>query len=111
MTVFLAGDVDLLFDLLVFLSGGQRETGRVGIDLVLPSDAMVCREFDFTLDVSLGGCLCGVAPVRRRKEAEGDRDSGVKVQVDDSSVREAHFSNAFRGTKGRQEGISCFCGG
>lgn len=38
----------------------------------------------------------GVAPVRRREEAEGDRDTGVEVQIDSCSVREKLFSNAFR---------------
>jgi len=45
--------------------------------------------------MGLSSCFNGVAPVRRREDAEGDRDSGVKVQVDDLSGRE-HFSNAFR---------------
>jgi hypothetical protein len=64
--------------------------------LIFPSDALL-GEVDLSLDVSLGcGCCFGVAPVRRREEAEGDRDSGVKVQIDDLSVRENLFSNAFR---------------
>jgi hypothetical protein len=45
--------------------------------------------------VGLSGGLDCVAPIRRREDAEGNRDSGVKVQVDDLSGRE-HFSNAFR---------------
>jgi hypothetical protein len=45
--------------------------------------------------VSLGGGLDGPAPVGRREEAEGDRNAGVKVQIDDLSGREL-FSNAFR---------------
>lgn len=45
--------------------------------------------------MGLGGCCYVVAPVRRWEDAEGDRDSGVKVQVDDLSGREL-FSNAFR---------------
>jgi hypothetical protein len=47
--------------------------------------------------VSLGGCFGGVAPVRRREDAERDRNSGVKVQIDDFSGQEIVFSNAFRG--------------
>jgi hypothetical protein len=34
----------------------------------------------------LGGLFNGVVPVRRREDAEGDRDAGVKVQVDDLEV-------------------------
>ena len=32
--------------------------------------------------MSRGGCLCGVAPVRRREKANRNRDAGVKVQID-----------------------------
>lgn len=34
-------------------------------------------------------------PIRRRKDAERDRNAGVKVQIDELLVREL-FSNAFR---------------
>lgn len=81
-TVSILGDVDLLLNLIGAYSWG-REAGREGRVVFLPSDAVLSWKLDFALDVSLGGCLFGVAPVRRRKEAEGDRDSGVKVQVDD----------------------------
>ncbi|KAB8296403.1 hypothetical protein EYC80_009147 [Monilinia laxa] len=39
-----------------------------------------------------------VASIRRREDAEGDRYSCVKVQVDDLSMRE-HFSNTFQRTE------------
>jgi hypothetical protein len=78
---------DLLLGV-VLLSG----VGDEGV-VIVPSGA-VLREFDLTLDVSSGG-FDGVVPVRRREDAEGDRDSGVKVQIECLSERE-HFSNAFR---------------
>lgn len=48
--------------------------------------------------MGLSGFFYFVAPIRRREDAEGNRDSGVKVQVDDLSGRE-RFSNAFRLTE------------
>jgi len=65
--------------------------------LFLLSGALLSWQIEFSLDVSFGGSLGGVAPVRRREETERDRNSSVKVQIDDFSVREAFFSNAFRG--------------
>ena len=46
-------------------------------------------------DVRGGG---DVALIRRREDAEGDRDAGVKVQVVDRWMRE-HFSNTFQRTE------------
>lgn len=70
--------------------GGERRV------LTFPSDARwALRKLDLTLDVSLGGGLRIVAPVRRWENAERDRDASVKVQIDDLSGREL-FSNAFR---------------
>lgn len=57
--------------------------------------------------MSLGGLNVldsDVASIRRREDAEGDRYSCVKVQVDDLSMRE-HFSNTFqRAERISQEG-------
>lgn len=90
MVFLFTTDVDLFLVLLTRREvGGERRVS-------FPSDALLTlRKVDFTLDVSLGGCLGIVAPVRRWEDAEGDRDAGVKVQVDDLSGREL-FSNAFR---------------
>jgi len=56
--------------------------GRV---MILPSDALLTlRESELLLVFCLGEgflVLLGVAPIRRREDAEGDRDSGVKVQI------------------------------
>ena len=83
-------------------AGAWREVGGEGRLLVLsfPSDALLLVwKVDLTLDVSRLGLLDGVVPVRRREDAEGDRDAGVKVQVDDLQVLENDFSNAFRLTE------------
>jgi hypothetical protein len=49
--------------------------GRVAI---FPSDALLVK---FCLYLCDGSLLCYVVSVRRREDAEGDRNSGVKVQV------------------------------
>jgi len=89
-TIFFPGDVDFFLPLVVARSpGGKRRI------LTFPSDALLSlRKVNLSLDVSLGDCL-GVVPVRRREDADWNRYSGVKVQVDECSVREL-FSNAFR---------------
>jgi hypothetical protein len=88
ISVFLTSDVNLF--LAEFFAGAWREVGGEGRLLIVsfPSDALLfVWEIDFTLDVSrLGGLFNGVVPVRRREDAEGDRDAGVKVQVDDLEV-------------------------
>jgi hypothetical protein len=58
---------------------------------------LIAWQMDFSLYVSFGSGRGGVVPVRRGEEADRNRNSGVKVQVDDSSMQlEKHFSNAFR---------------
>lgn len=85
VSIFLASDMN--FFLTEFFAGAWREVGGEGrlYKLTFPSDALLFAwEIDLTLDMCrLGGFLNGVAPVRRRKDTEGDRDAGVKVQVDD----------------------------
>jgi len=101
VSIFFTGNVYLF--LAEFFAGAWREVGGEGRLLILsfPSDALLLVwEVDLTLDVSrLGGLFNGVVPVRRREDAEGDRDAGVKVQVDDLQVLENDFSNAFRLTE------------
>jgi hypothetical protein len=59
----------------------EGEGGLLGF-VTFPSDARSSRRkigFSFYSDLSrFGG---SVAPVRRREDTEGDRDSGVKVQL------------------------------
>ena len=100
--IFLA-DVNFFLNplLSLFLSGRKLSGGgERRVLLTFPSDALVSLgKFDLTLDVSLGesgGLLGGVASIRRREDTEGNRNAGVKVQVDDYQVREKLFSNAFR---------------
>lgn len=77
VSIFLSSELDLLLDEMI--PSRRIET--------FPSDALLLSlgETEFSLDVSFGsGCviLRGVAvAIRRRKDAERDRDSGVKVQV------------------------------
>lgn len=105
VSFFLACDVDY-FLLLEFLLVPGRKSGS-GRVFTFPSDALLGWKLDFTLDVSLGSCYFFVAPVRRREDAEGDRDACVKVQVDDLSG-ENSSRMPFDVPKGRQEGVSCF---
>ena len=64
-----------------------REIGRDGV--TFPSDALLSLwEVDLTLNMCCFGFVdSGVAPVRRREDAEGNGDSGVKVQIADLSVQ------------------------
>lgn len=98
VTILFTSDVN--FFLLVVLAAGtgtRRKAGFEGGMFPFPSDALLSLwKVDLTLDVSLGGGLYGVASIRRRKDAEGNRNSGVKVQVADLNLRENVFSNAFR---------------
>jgi len=87
VSVFLA-DMDLFLTELRFLF--MREVGGERRVLPFPSDALLCLgEIELCLDVSLSDmlllllCCYGAVPVRRREKAEGDRNSCVKVQVDD----------------------------
>jgi hypothetical protein len=74
--LFLAARTVFLF---VATSGRQRgREGRVAFFLTFPSDAL---GGDFSFDSGDGSPNRNVVPVRRWKEAERDRDSGVKVQI------------------------------
>ena len=84
MTILFTSDVDFF---LAKSLVARRKIGRVGRVLAFPSDALLTWQVNLTLDVSLGGCCFFVAPVRRRKDAEGNRYAGVKVQIDDLSVQ------------------------
>lgn len=61
-------------------SGGE---GRVASLVTFPSDARSPRrKVGFSFYSVLSSLFGSVAPVRRREDTEGDRDSGVKVQID-----------------------------
>jgi len=93
VTIFFTSDSNLFLRITLFL---RREVGGERRVVTFPSGALLFwRETDLSLYMGLSSCFNGVAPVRRREDAKRDRDSGVKVQVDDLSRRE-HFSNAFR---------------
>jgi hypothetical protein len=93
VTIFFASDSNLFLRIVLF---PRRKVGGERRVVTFPSGALLFwRETDLSFYMGLSSCFNGVAPVRRREDAEGDRDSGVKVQVDDLSGRE-HFSNAFR---------------
>lgn len=105
VTILLTSYMNLFLHKLVVAG---RKIGRDGE--TFPSDALLSLwKVDFTLDMGAGGLvdLC-VAPVRRREDAEGNGNSGVKVQIDDSSAQENTSRMPFDVPKGRQEGVSCF---
>ena len=79
VTILFASYVD--FFLSKSLVPGRKIGGERRV-LAFPSDALLTRQVNLTFDVSLGGCCFGVAPVRRRKDAERNRYAGVKVQID-----------------------------
>lgn len=85
----------------------RREGGVLGF-VTFPSDALVSLSFYS----DLGCCFfsSSVVPVRRRKDAERDRDSGVKVQIDGEG--EAWSRMPFEPLRERIErktrGDSCF---
>ena len=72
--------VDL--DLFLFLTTSARQRGGEGSSasfVTFPSDAL---GVDLSFYSSTSSLVDDVAPVRRWEDAERDRDSGVKVQVD-----------------------------
>lgn len=80
---FADGDL-FLFVLGTFLAVGKSgREGRVASLVTFPSDARSPRrKVGFSFYSSLSSLFDSVAPVRRREDTEGDRDSGVKVQID-----------------------------
>jgi len=105
VTIFFTSDTNLFLRIVLFPRrkvSGQRRV------VTFPSGALLfLREIDLSFYMGLSSCFNGVAPVRRREDAEGNRDSGVKVQVDDLSS-ENTSRMPFDLPKGRQEGVSCF---
>ena len=64
----------------IFAAWKRGRERRVLGFVTFPSDALVGLSFDS--DAS--SVFSSVAPVRRREDTERDRDSGVKVQIDES---------------------------
>ena len=82
-TIFFAdSDLFLVVSSTAILAGWERGgEGRVLGFVTFPSDAR------FLLSLDSDFCVCllfgdDVVPVRRREEAERNRDPGVKVQID-----------------------------
>jgi hypothetical protein len=80
---FTDGDL-FLFVLGTFLAVGKSGgEGRVACLVTFPSDARSSRrKVGFSFYSDLSSVFDSVAPVRRREDTEGNRDSGVKVQID-----------------------------
>lgn len=64
-----------------FLSVNRSGKGS-RISSIFPFDARSVIEIDFSLYSNLSSFRDSVTPVRRREDTEGDRDTGVKVQID-----------------------------
>lgn len=86
VTFFLNCEMDLFFLVAVLSSGGNVSADRDRRVLTFPSGfaGRVSRGFD--------GGLRFAVPVGRWEDAEGDRDTSFKVQVDDFCWRERIFS-------------------
>jgi hypothetical protein len=90
VAVLLNVDVDLFLCALLLLL--RRKAGCERRLVTVPSGGALLRSWklDLTLDVSffdLGRCG-GDVSIRRREDAEGDRNTGVKVQIAGSLARE-----------------------
>lgn len=73
-TLFLNAELDF------FLSHRSGKGSRTSS--IFPFDARSTIEIDFSLYSRLSSFRDSVTPVRRREDTEGDRDTGVKVQID-----------------------------
>lgn len=82
---FLFVDADFFFDdVLVALRAGRGE-GVIASFVTFPSDVRSLLRvlyFSLYLDFCCFLCCDSVTPIRGREDTEGDRDAGVKVQVD-----------------------------
>jgi hypothetical protein len=65
-----------------FLSVDTRVGERGGDSSIFPFDVRSAIELNFSLYSRLSSFRDSVTPVRRREDTEGDRDAGVKVQID-----------------------------
>lgn len=91
VTFFFTRDTDL-FALTVISARRKFSVGGERRVLTLPSGWLLVREVDFELLVSLAGDFRVGVPVGGGEDAEGDWDSGFKVQICDFCWRERIFS-------------------
>ena len=96
VTFFFTREMDLLFAVSVLSTRGRVDFSgscdrRV---LTFPSGRLLLGEFDVKLffDGSGGSGLRFAVPIGRWEDAEGDGDTGLKVQIDDFCCRERIFS-------------------
>ena len=92
VTFFFTRDTDLFFAVAVLSTRGKFSGGGERRVLTFPSGWLLVGEVDLELLVGLDACLRGGLPVGGGEDAEGDGDSGFKVQVDDLYRRERIFS-------------------
>jgi hypothetical protein len=95
-TFFFTCNKNLFLAVTVLCTG--RNLSSVGSERrvsLFPSGWLLLGKFDVNLLVS-GGCggggLCFAVPISGREDAEGNGDSGLKVQIDDFCCRERIFS-------------------
>lgn len=76
-------DVHLLDALGSLLLGSCGGEGGIASFVTFPSNARSFKvDFALYLDFSSFFCCDSVTPIRGREDTEGDRDAGVKVQID-----------------------------
>lgn len=91
--VMLFSDADLFLAVALLLTRGEIDVGSVRRVLLLPSGwLLLVGKLEINLLVGLCGGLRFAVPIRRREDAEGDRDAGFKVQIGDFCWRERIFS-------------------
>lgn len=82
-TAVLTGDADLFLDASL-LTGRGFDLGLESELTFFPSGVRVRGDVDLQLLVGVGLGSRGLSfPIRRREDAEGDRDAGFKIQVGD----------------------------
>jgi hypothetical protein len=72
--IFLDLEIDFFFSVDTRVGDGSLR--------IFPFGARSTIELDFSLYSCLSSFRDSVTPVRRREDTEGDRDAGVKVQID-----------------------------
>lgn len=83
VTFFFTRVTDLFFAVAVLCARRKFSGGSVRRVLTFPSGLLLMGEFDLKLFVSFGLGLRFAVLVGRWEDAEGNRDTGLKVQIDD----------------------------
>ena len=78
--LFVDSDLFLVVSSTIFAAWKSGRKRRVLGFVTFPSDALV----GLSIYPDASSFFSSVAPVRRREDTERDRDSGVKVQIDES---------------------------